>query len=172
MLRIRIQYDDYPEMSYLEQWDTPEKYYGKAPACTNPGCDNEGYPMTYKHKEDHSWICEECGAETEWDGEGTSMSGTVVGEDGQKVSFTEYMKYWGNPDRHVVLLATVERGCDHCGSWVFMSSVGGIDFMDDGGDWETGTFQEDELDNLPKGYLKELAKELIDEVRKEMDDAA
>ena len=48
-----------PDLSYLEQWDSPEKYYGGAPDCPECGCE-----MDYEKND--TWLCDECGRDEEY----------------------------------------------------------------------------------------------------------
>lgn len=114
--RIVIEYDDCPDMSWLEQWDTPEKYKG-----------NE-----------------------------------VLDEDGNPMSFEEYMQGPGNKANHVMLCMLVEQKCKACGKWEVVESLSGIDFLEYQNDWTTGTFTPEEAVRL-KGYLGECAGELLSE---------
>lgn len=49
----------------------------------------------------------------------------------RKLPYAEYIKYQGNPDRHVVIGMIVQTRCPHCGAWHDGTSVWGYDFMDD-----------------------------------------
>lgn len=165
--RIRWEHEDCPDRSWLEQWDTPEKYYGSVPKCSH------GTPM--KYTEDHLWLsdcyqCEESDKIESATFDGDESGAMVVDKErglGERkhVPFDDYMTYWGNPERHVMLMALVEKECEHCGSWTVVGSLGNIDFMDDQ-PWETGTFSEDEAVKL-RGYQGECSKELLDEARNE-----
>ena len=81
-LRVRVEYDESPDYSYLEQWDTPDKYYGDSPDC-QCGCG-----MDYHH--DHSWQCSDnreeyngdCDAPLlEWQGDDKAESGVMMDGD-------------------------------------------------------------------------------------------
>src|SRR5688572_7065959 len=52
-------------------------------------------------------------------------------QDGQPVSYADYLDYYGNPERHVYLMTEVQKRCPCCGAWEFVAGTGGIDFMDD-----------------------------------------
>ena len=86
-----------------------------------------------------------------------AYEGNEYHKDGVIVPYVEYLKYYGNPDRHVVLSITREDRCLCCGSWVQGDSLYGIDFMDDDKDLQyPDTYMLDEL----KGYLREVASDL------------
>lgn len=53
------------------------------------------------------------------------------------LTYEEYCKYFGNPDRHVVLSVVLEQQCD-MEHWHTAASVCGIDFMDDSPEVEAG----------------------------------
>lgn len=78
-------------------------------------------------------------------------------KDGRDVPYAEYLQYYGNPDRHVVLFVRRENRCPHCGAWQPGDAVYGLDFMDDDHDAPlSGTYRLDEL----KGYMREVAEGL------------
>ena len=112
--RVKWVYDEDPDLSDLEQWNTPETY--------------QGYE---------------------------------VYEDGEPLSFKNYMQTYGNPERHVVLGCVIERECPHCGKWSGVESLWGIDFMD-WQPWEIGTYQVDEIDTL-NDYQQAVSLELLAE---------
>jgi len=82
------------------------------------------------------------------------------------MTYEEYLAYYGDPDRHVVLGCQVEKECPCCGKWDHVQSLWGIDFMDDGEEWAAVTVDRtltpDEALKLP-GYLAEVAGELLHE---------
>lgn len=84
-------------------------------------------------------------------------------KDGEPIPFEEYRRYWGDPDMHVYLVATLEAKCECCGSWKTVGSLGGIDCMVDD-NYQTGKFEEAEFGRLHE-YLKEVATELVAEYR-------
>lgn len=124
--RIIWGYDDDPDYSYLEQWDTPEKYYDLKPTC--PKC---GAYMEYS--DSNFFLCadEDCNHELEVfkDIQPGDSSGYII-ENGEPLSFEDYMLSYGDPQRHVFLRCVVEEQCEHCNSWVTKGSVGNVDFMD------------------------------------------
>src|SRR5882672_9784268 len=81
-----------PDMSWLDQWNTPATYKG-----------NEVYV------------------------------------NGQPVPWTDYRRYWGDPDRHRMLIMLTYELKDDDDDWQLVDSLGNIDFMDDDNS-EIGTF--------------------------------
>lgn len=81
-------------------------------------------------------------------------------KDGARVSYEDYLAYYGNPERHVYLQCDVEKQCPCCQHWEYETGTGGIDFMDD--DPELSQMDEwytpDQVLTLP-GYLREVATE-------------
>jgi hypothetical protein len=116
MLRVVWSYEDSPDLSWLEQWNTPEKYKG-----------NE--------------VC----------------------IDGKPVPFEEYMQFWGDPNRHVMLLALVQRVCPTCGQWETIDSLGNVDFMDTAS-WFVGSVMAEELDGPHQPAMEEYQLELTREL--------
>lgn len=51
--------------------------------------------------------------------------------DGTPIPYAEYLRYYGNPDRHVYLQSEVQRRCPCCEQWQHVNGTGWIDFMDD-----------------------------------------
>jgi hypothetical protein len=165
--RVKIEYDNDPDLSWLEQWDTPEKYYGGVPKCSH------GKPMEYRcghtwesHHPTNDMCCDSCygdyGCATddcpchlctefaEYDGHDGNRGGQIIKQrDGlgehNLVPFDVYETYWGNPECHTFLYYLIEkRGppCDTCNSypqWETIDALHGIDFMDDACP-STGTF--------------------------------
>lgn len=180
-LRAQVKYEECPTNDYLEQWDTPEKYYGCAPKCRH------GTEMSYDS--DHKWssdcyLCED-GEEDEHGvlvareesvsyidnpevfkaGEG--MCGVMV-TDGVQLPFEEYAKTYGDSNRYVYLYALIELQCEHCNEWSVKDSLSGIDIYEHGSDsWETGTFTESEVDKMPKGHLRETLQDMFSNVKAE-----
>lgn len=170
VFRVRWSYDDSPDLSYLEQWDTVEKYYGEVPKCSH------GNSMKYVGAHEWSSYCHQCEDEGKdesatFDGHGCDKGGGIVDVEHKHgglgehniVPFEDYMKYYGDYNRHVVLVCDVEKQCVHCGEWSHVQSVGGVDFMDDD-HWETGTFTEEEALAL-RGYQADVAKDLLQEAK-------
>ena len=78
-------------------------------------------------------------------------------EDGEPISYPDYLAYYGNPDRHVYLYVRREDKCPHCSIWQAGGALYRIDFMDDGKEASyIGTYT---LDQLPE-YLREVASDL------------
>jgi hypothetical protein len=91
-------------------------------------------------------------------------------KDGEPIPYDEYLRYYGNPERHVYLLAIVQQQCTCCGHYSTKASLGNIDFMDDNEEIRAVTLDKwlDEATAraLP-GYLAEVVAELIDEAKGE-----
>lgn len=165
-LRVRVDYEPYPESDWLEQWDTPEKYYGGEPDCLKCGC-------VMDYEKDHTWLCDECGRDdvvTRLEWEGNDKGGQCCPKKGEPIlPFDEYKQTWGNPNKYVYLCAVVESKCDHCGEWAVKDSLGGIDLYENSREhWDTGTFTEAEVDAMSKGYLRDTLKEMFDEAKTEV----
>lgn len=79
-------------------------------------------------------------------------------KDGANVPYDEYVKYLGNPDRHVVFGVIREDKCPCCESWVRGGSIWGVDCMDNDPEaaFVEGTYPLSQL----TGYLAEVAKDL------------
>jgi hypothetical protein len=168
-LRIRVSYEECPDCSWLEQWDTAEKYYGGCPECPACGCG-----MDYHH--DHLWQCSdnreeyngECDAPLlEW--KGNDKGGQCCPKKGDPaLPFDEYRRTYGDPNNYVYLYAVVESLCEHCGEWGMGDSLSGIDFYEPAPDhWETGTFTEADVDAMPEGYFRDTLKEMLENVKAE-----
>lgn len=52
-------------------------------------------------------------------------------KNGQKVSYADYLAYYGNPDRHIYLGIVVQKQCECCESWKTVDSLWNVDMMDD-----------------------------------------
>lgn len=168
-LRARVNYEECPDASWLEQWDTAEKYYGGFPECPSCGCGMD-------YVDGHNWQCSDnreeyngdCDAPLlEW--EGNEKGGQCKADkDSPTLPFDEYKRTYGDPNNYVFLYAVVESRCEHCGEWGLKDSLGGIDFYEHGSDpWETGTFTEAEVDAMPEGYLRETLQGMFDEAKVE-----
>lgn len=85
-------------------------------------------------------------------------------KDGQPIPYAEYLAYYGNPDRHVYLLAHAQRRCPCCGEWGADEYLGSIDNMDDSPELLAITIGEFITPaaalELP-GYLRECATEML-----------
>lgn len=92
--------------------------------------------------------------------------GNEYQKNSRDVSYIEYRRYYGNPDRHVYLGCIVERQCSECGTWHQRASLWSIDFMDDSPELRAvnidHNYSAEEAITLP-GYLAEVAKEMITE---------
>jgi hypothetical protein len=97
--------------------------------------------------------------------------------DGVPVTYADYLRYQGNPERHVYIGAVLEHRCHCCGNWQDVDSLWNIDFMDDSPEVAVltthatvsgfgGTLCSQyytlpvELDAIP-GYLREVAMDLL-----------
>lgn len=169
--RVIVKVDTDPDTSWLEQWDTPEKYYGGAPKCSH------GKPMEYRcghgWEGDHSTDdmccnscngdygcntddcpCHQCTEYVDYDGHGNKEGAQLIDKrrgmgTHDYVPFDVYKTTWGDPNRHVFLCFYLQRRdppCNACGraEWETVDSLHGIDFMD----WrcpDTGTFSLEEI---------------------------
>ena len=181
-LRVRLIEDPDPDFSWLEQWDTPEKYYGDVPKCS--------HGIAMKYKEGHTWTSDHevfdddtanyvpCpDGEKFWDSSEVPDKGSValdpkghrgLGPNGY-VPFDVYMDHWGNPNNHVALACFVEIQCPCCASWKVYDSLHNIDFMiSDASTWEVGTFSEEDVKKLPdEAGLRSIVEECIENARHE-----
>lgn len=162
--RVHWEFDDDSDQSYLEQWDTPEKYYDVQPIC--PKCGD--HSMTYE--EGHIFTCDRVEVESancdgQFDGlkNAGDSAGTVL-IDGEPQAWEDYKLYYGNPDRHAILLCRVERRCNACRGWETVDVLGGVDFMDDD-NYEIGVFHETELDKIYNSYQLMESKQVLDEAQ-------
>jgi hypothetical protein len=85
----------------------------------------------------------------------------------RKKTYAEYLKYDGNPERHIGLAVLLDRRCPCCGEWKDgVQALWGIDFMDDSPEYLKTSLSKpyavSELANVP-GYLAEVARELLQE---------
>lgn len=81
--------------------------------------------------------------------------------DGVPIPYAEYLRYYGNPDRHVYLSVFLQRRCAACEQWHETGeSLHNIDLMDDdpGADEAGKVIEEAEWHKI--GYLREVAREL------------
>lgn len=101
MRRFQVVYDEDPDLSYLEQWDTPEKYKGNEMLDPTIGevIPFEEYIQTYGNPDKHVVLmmiaeekCESCG---EW-----SVTDTLGG-----IDFME----WCVPDTGVFTLEEIDN---------------------------------------------------------------
>lgn len=65
--------------------------------------------------------------------------------------------WYRNPDNHVALAMRVYEMSADADDWECVDSLCNIDFLESSDDWATGTFYR--VSQLPKGYLRDLAKE-------------
>lgn len=87
---------------------------------------------------------------------------------GNKIGYAEYLRYYGNAERHVYLGCELQKQCECCGLFKTVQSLWNIDCMDDNPEYLHAqldhwySFGEVKAD--PKfGYLGEIAKELVTE---------
>jgi hypothetical protein len=117
--RVVWDYDQSPDFSWLEQWDTPEKYAGNEHYATNEDGDVE---------------CRSCGCGlVRWEADGQSgwrhEGGTCETPEPKILSFDEYAAGPGNPDNHTMLEARLQERCRCCDKWYDLDSLGGVDFF-------------------------------------------
>ena len=96
---------------------------------------------------------------------GETPTVTTSGPGLVRVSYAEYLAYYGNPDRHVYIGALLDSLCPHCGVWKLgVESLWNIDCMDDNPEVQCigQTYEQDRWDAIP-GYLREVANELLQE---------
>lgn len=86
-------------------------------------------------------------------------------KDGHEVPYADYLRYYGNPDRHVYLGCIVQKQCPHCACWSDAGSLWNIDCMDDNEEYRSITLDKWYAvdDAHVVGYLREVATELISE---------
>jgi hypothetical protein len=84
----------------------------------------------------------------------------------REIPYEEYCRYYGNPDRHVVVGCIVEKRCGTCGAYSSAESLWNIDLMDDDPSYLAVQldhwYTPEEAIALP-GYLGEVAKDLLSE---------
>lgn len=167
--RVRFEYETDVDLSYLEQWNTPEKYYGEIPKCSQGT--NMKYTTEFGGKDEDRWLCDcvedDVIHETKDPLEICDLGkGGVMLVKGKPITFSEYMSTYGNPENHVVLYAAVDRKCTNCGDWDSnVESLGNIDFMDSD-DYSMGSFTEEDVRLDLKGYCAEVANDLLSEAKK------
>jgi hypothetical protein len=102
--------------------------------------------------------------------------------DYQDVPYAEYLRYYGDPERHVYLGAIVEKRCSCCGLWKSVESLWHIDMMDDDrglqqvtvgelGSKQAREYLTPEQATALDGYLGELSRELLEEAEAEPEKA-
>ena len=85
-------------------------------------------------------------------------------KNGKPVSYADYLRYYGNPDRHIYLGCVVQEQCDCCGEWKTKDSLWGIDVMDDDPSLHAVTLDRWMDATTAKGlpdYFGDTARELI-----------
>lgn len=69
--------------------------------------------------------------------------------------------WYRDPENHVALAMLVYAMADEDEDWRLIDSLGNIDFLADGNDWQTGTYYK--VDDIPArcAYLRELASDAL-----------
>lgn len=106
---------------------------------------------------------------------GAAMGRVMVGcrrcgrGDYAPIPYEEYLRYYGNPERHVYVRCEVQRQCTCCQKWTYAGGTGGIDLMDDDGDLRVlgEWLSEQQIKDLGLGYLGEVAREDLAEAKEE-----
>lgn len=81
--------------------------------------------------------------------------------DGQPIPYPEYLRYYGNPDRHVYLGCVVHKVCSCCGLSKPIESLWNIDTMDDSQRPRLNVkLSPDEAVALPD-YMGDIAREVL-----------
>lgn len=113
--------------------------------------------------EDPDACFEECNGEPRPLTEAEYKGNYCLDLEGARIAYAEYLRYYGNPDRHVYLQAHVERQCDCCGMWKPTGhSLGGIDLMDDSIEFREVRFLHGYTPgDFPPGYLTEICLDLL-----------
>lgn len=113
--------------------------------------------------EDLSACFEECNGESRPLTEAEYADNTYLDAAGDLVPYADYLRYYGNPDRHVYLQAHVERQCDCCGCWKPAGySLSRIDLMDDSIEFREVQFLHGYTPgDFPPGYLTEICLDLL-----------
>lgn len=131
--KVVIEHDPDPDFSWLDQWDTPEKYAKDGIVIA---CPDHPYAQVRGRKRP---ICRQCRRHA------------------RPMSWSTYRETIGDPERHVsLMMLTYELGpADE--DWRLVDSLGNIDFFEQSADWQTGTFYA--LNQLPAGDLRDLARD-------------
>ena len=125
------------------------------------------YTVRFQHDADHTL---ETPHGTPLPGTPEEYAGYEFMRDGRPVPYEEYCRTWGDPDRHVVLGAVLERHapcCEHCGhapAPEHAASLWGIDFMDTDPEAFVPLDRPLPVDS-PEivGYLREVVDDLVQE---------
>lgn len=113
------------------------------------------YRVRFVHDEDAGF--EECNGESRPLTAEEYADNTYM-EDGKPVPYAEYLRYYGNPDRHIYLQSEVQKKCPCCGHWEYEAGTVHIDFMDDNPElsYADTWYTPEQAETLP-GYLREIA---------------
>lgn len=162
--RVRFVYDEYPDLSYLQE--TEEDYLRDGLMLADT-CEHCGIRVTNRgritvHVPDGRIRC------TRWripphESIAHRFGGYIIATR-RPIGWEEYRKGYGNPDNYVSLVALCEKRCPCCSSWETVDSLGGIDYYVNGPDlWpDIGeAYGPDDLDDLDP-YAREVAKEMLD----------
>lgn len=84
------------------------------------------------------------------------------------VSYSGYLSYYGNPERHVYLICELEKQCECCHKFSNVQGLGNIDCMDDSPEYLHTKLDHwyslgEVVDDPKFGYLGDVAKELRSE---------
>lgn len=94
--------------------------------------------------------------------------GNCYMKDGKPVPYSEYLRYYGNPDRHIYLGCIVDGECPCCLTWDEKAALWGIDVMDDDKALREVQLNEsytaEEASKLPN-FFGEIAREQLEEAR-------
>ena len=94
---------------------------------------------------------------------GCAACGNTEYED---IPYAEYLRYYGNPERHVYLELVQQTQCPCCGEWKVTNSLGSIDFMDDSPELRAvsvGEWMSPETGAALPGYAGECIREMENE---------
>ena len=145
-LRVMWRYDEGLDLSHLDQWNTPLKYYDVCPMCE--AC---GETMVYRLK--HRFSCQDAdcprrgvlltvGEELE-----TGKNAGYMMDKGEMVPFEQYEQTWGDPNRYVGLLGVVQHRCTCCESWAETDvHIGDVNILDTDG-YFLGDILQDEIND-------------------------
>lgn len=86
----------------------------------------------------------------------------------QPIPYADYLKYYGNPDRHVYLGCELQKECPCCHKFNTVQSLWNIDCMDDNPEYLHVKLDHwyslgEVLDDSKFGYLRDVVQELRSE---------
>lgn len=106
---------------------------------------------------------EECNGEARPLTESEYADNQYMDDARKPIPYDEYLRYYGNPDRHLYFQCDVEKKCPHCGTWSYETGLGGIDMMDDSPEASETPYMTPERAWNMGGYFQEVARDsLID----------